>query len=141
MMPRPGGRATEIRSYVQRPAAPSVSLIVGAVLALFALYEISVRYFAYTADAYVMSDIVVISSEIEGPVSRLAVQNNDSVTAGQLLFAIETTPYQLKVQETQAALQQAQADLDLARDEVKSAQAGVSPRRRCSPMHRRSSRG
>ncbi len=51
-----------------------------------------------------MSDIVVISSEIEGPVSRLAVQNNDSVTAGQLLFAIETTPYQLKVQETQAAL-------------------------------------
>ncbi|WGD30207.1 efflux RND transporter periplasmic adaptor subunit [Ancylobacter sp. WKF20] len=102
-----------------------VSLIVGVVLALFALYEISVRYFAYTADAYVMSDIVVVSSEIEGPVSRLAVQNNDSVTAGQLLFAIETTPYQLKVQETQAALQQAQADLDLARDEVKSAQAGV----------------
>lgn len=103
-----------------------VGAIVGVVLSLFGLYELSVRYFGYTADAYVMSDIIVLSSQIEGPVSHLAVQNNDRVIAGQLLFEIEKTPYQLKVQETQAALQQAEADLDLARDEVNSAQAGVT---------------
>lgn len=103
-----------------------VLLIVSVLVGLFALYEISVRFFAYTADAYVMSDIVVISSEIEGPVSRLAVQNNQDVTSGQVLFEIEKTPYLLKVQQTQAAVTQAQADLDLARDEVNSAKAGVA---------------
>lgn len=103
-----------------------VKLIIGVVLALFAAYEASVRFFAYTPDAYVMSDIVVVSSEIEGPVSQLAVQNNQPVAAGQLLFEIEKTPYQLKVQQTQAAVDQAVADLELAKDEVKAAQAGVS---------------
>ncbi|GLK85138.1 HlyD family secretion protein [Ancylobacter defluvii] len=103
-----------------------VKLIIGVVVALFVAYEISVRFFAYTADAYVMSDIIVISAEVEGPVSRLAVQNNQAVPAGQLLFEIEKTPYQLKVEQTQAAVQQAQADLELAKDEVKSARAGVS---------------
>ncbi|MBS7542240.1 HlyD family secretion protein [Ancylobacter oerskovii] len=103
-----------------------VKLIIGVIVALFVLYEISVRFFAYTADAYVMSDILVVSSEIAGPVSRLAVQNNQSVAAGQLLFEIEKTPYRLKVEQTQAALQQAQADLELARDEVNSAKAGVT---------------
>lgn len=103
-----------------------VLLIVGVLAGLFSLYEVSVRFFAYTADAYVMSDIVVLSSEIEGPVSSLAVQNNQDVTAGQLLFEIEKTPYLLKVQQTQAAVTQAQADLELARDEVNSARAGVA---------------
>jgi len=103
-----------------------VTLIVGVLLGLFALYETSVRFFAYTADAYVMSDIIVVSSEVEGPISTLAVQNNQAVAAGQLLFEIEKTPYLLKVQQTQAAVTQAQADLDLARDEVNSARAGVT---------------
>ncbi|MBB3769615.1 multidrug efflux system membrane fusion protein [Angulomicrobium tetraedrale] len=102
-----------------------VMLIVGVLVGLFVLYEISVRYVAYTADAYVMSNIIVMASEIEGPVSRLAVQDNQPVDEGQLLFEIEKTPYRLKVQQTQAALAQAQADLDLARDEVKASQAGV----------------
>ncbi|MCS0494409.1 HlyD family secretion protein [Ancylobacter sp. MQZ15Z-1] len=103
-----------------------VTLIVGVAIALFALYEISVRFFAYTSDAYVMSDIVVISSQIEGPVSRLAVQNDQPVAAGDLLFEIERTPFQLKLEETQAALAQAKADLELAHDEVTAAKANVT---------------
>lgn len=103
-----------------------VVLIVGVIVALFTLYEVCVRFFAYTGDAYVMSDIIVLSSEIEGPVSRLAVQNNQKVAAGALLFEIERTPYALKVQETQAALTQAQADLELATDEVAAAKANVT---------------
>ena len=103
-----------------------VSLIVGVVLGLFALYETSVRFFAYTGDAYVMSDIVVLSAQIEGPVSKLAVQNNQKVAENQLLFEIERTPYALKLQETQAALATARADLDLARDEVNAAKASVT---------------
>lgn len=103
-----------------------VVLIAGVAITLFAVYEISVRYFAYTSDAYVMSDIIVIASEVEGPVSSLAVQDNQSVAAGQRLFEIEQTPYRLKVEEADAAVSQAQADLELANDEVDAARANVT---------------
>lgn len=103
-----------------------VMLIVGIIVGLFALYEVSVRFFAYTGDAYVMSDVVVISSQIEGPISELAVQNNQSVAAGELLFRIEQTPFRLKVEQTQATLDQAKADLELSKDEVKAARAGIA---------------
>lgn len=100
-----------------------VRLILGAAVLLFVLYEISVGFFAYTGDAYVISDIVIMSSEIEGPVSKLAVQDNAEVKAGDLLFAIEPTPYQLAVDNADASLAQAKANVELATDEVTSANA------------------
>lgn len=106
-----------------------VRLILGAGVLLFVLYEISVGYFAYTGDAYVMSDIVIISSEIDGPVSKLAVQDNATVKTGDLLFAIEPTPYRLAVDEADAALAQAKANVGLANDEVASAKAGLESAR------------
>jgi len=102
------------------------TLVVLAMVALFAIYEISVRFFAYTSDAYINSDVVVISAQIEGPVLRLAVQNNQTVAAGQLLFTIDPTPFALKVTESEAAVTQAKADLDLAKDEVNAARANVT---------------
>lgn len=102
------------------------TLIAGAVMLLFLAYEIGVRFFAYTADAYVTSDIVVVSSEIEGPISTLAVQNNQAVAAGDLLFEVDKTPFRLAVQQAQAGLAQAKADLDLANDEITSGKANVT---------------
>ena len=101
-------------------------LVVLAMISLFVIYEISVRYVAYTSDAYINSDVVVISAQIEGPVSKLAVQNNQVVTAGQKLFEIDPTPFALKVQEREAALTQAKADLGLANDEVTAAKANIA---------------
>ncbi|MDF2995938.1 MAG: HlyD family efflux transporter periplasmic adaptor subunit [Xanthobacteraceae bacterium] len=102
-----------------------VRLILGAAALLFVLYEISVGFFAYTGDAYVTSDIVIVSSEIEGPVSKLAVEDNATVKAGELLFEIEPTPYRLAVDEADAALVQTKANVELAGDEVASAKAGL----------------
>ncbi len=103
-----------------------VTLVVGVVVLLFVLYEVGARFFAYTADAYVMSDIIVISSEVDGPVSELTVQNNQPVATGDLLLKIERTPYALRVRNGEAALDQAKAELELAQDEVHAANAGIS---------------
>lgn len=103
-----------------------VRLIIGACVLLFVSYEICVNFFAYTGDSYVASDIVVVSSQIEGPVERLAVQNNQPVEAGSLLFTIEATPYKLAVDQAEAALAQARENVDLARDELASAKANVT---------------
>ena len=100
-------------------------MVVLAMVSLFAIYEISVRFIAYTSDAYINSDVVVISAQIDGPISRLAVQNNQVVAAGQKLFEIDPTPYALKVKEREAALMQARADLGLANDEVTAAKANI----------------
>lgn len=95
-------------------------------LAFFAAYEASVQLFAFTSDAYLMSDIVIVSSEIEGPVSRLGVQDNDPVQPGQILFEIEPTPYKLDVDAALAAVKQAQANLALANDELAASQATLA---------------
>jgi len=107
---------------MKRPART----VLGAAIALFVLYELSVLVFAYTGDAYVTSDIVTLSAEIEGPVSELAVKDNDTVAKGARLFTIDPTPYQLAVDEAAAALDNAQATLALSRDQLAAAQADLT---------------
>lgn len=107
--------------FLRHPA----TLVVGSLVGLFLLYELSVRFFAYSGDSYVDSNIIVVSAQIEGPVSELSVQDNQTVTAGQQLFLIDPTPFALKVKAAEAALTQARADLGLVQDEVTSARASV----------------
>lgn len=103
-----------------------VLLVLSLAGAIFLLYELSVQVFAYTADAYVLSDVVVLSAQVAGPVADLPVQDNQVVAAGDTLFHIERTPFELRVQGSTAALDQARSNLALARDELTAAQAGVS---------------
>ena len=103
-----------------------VRLIVGVVILFFALYELSVQFFAYTGDAYVTTDVVVLSAEVDGPIASIAVENNQAVKAGDPLFTIETTPYALDVTEAEATLAQAKAGLALASDQVAAAKATVA---------------
>lgn len=103
-----------------------VRLIVGIVLALFLGYEISVQFFAYTGDAYVTTDVVVLSAEVAGPIDAIHVENNQAVAAGDGLFSIEATPYQLAVTEAEATLAQAKAGQSLAGDQVGAAKADIA---------------
>ncbi|MGH2342222.1 HlyD family secretion protein [Segnochrobactraceae bacterium EtOH-i3] len=103
-----------------------VLLVLTAIVAIFALYETSVRFFAYTADAYVLSNVVVLSAEVPGPISELSVQDNQIVAAGDLLFRIDRRPFELKVEGDTAALTQARANLALAKDELAASAAGIA---------------
>lgn len=55
-------------------------------------------------DAYVTADIVAVSPEVSGPMLRLAVTDNQSVAAGDLLFTIDPRPYQIELDREKAAL-------------------------------------
>ncbi|SHE85300.1 membrane fusion protein, multidrug efflux system [Kaistia soli DSM 19436] len=103
-----------------------VRLIVGIALALFLAYEVSVQFFAYTGDAYITTDVVVLSAEVAGPIDAIHVENNQAVAAGDGLFSIEATPYQLAVTEAEAVLAQAKAGQSLAGDQVGAAKADVA---------------
>ncbi|CAH1655944.1 Multidrug efflux system membrane fusion protein [Hyphomicrobiales bacterium] len=107
---------------MKRPA----STVLGGCLALFLLYELSVVFFAYTGDAYVNSDTVTLSAEIEGPIARLDVHENQVVAKGAPLFTIDPTPYQLAVDESTAAFANAEATLALSRDRLTASQADLA---------------
>lgn len=112
-----------MREWVQRhPGWTVFAVLVG----LFALYEIFASFVAYTADAFVLSDIIVVAPEVAGPITTVAVARNQAVKAGDLLFEIDPTPFALKVQQYKAAVELAKANHQKATTEVAAARDAIT---------------
>ena len=62
------------------------------------------RFQQSTDDAYIASDISLISPKIEGYIKDVRVQDNEQVKAGQVLFAIDDRDFAAKVAQTSAAV-------------------------------------
>ena len=98
-------------------------LILAAVIGIGALgiwaYQFySVRY-PSTEDAYVDADVVRVAPRVTGRIASLNVSNHQRIRKGEILFTIDTTPFRF-------ALEQADAQLALAKREVTQAQAAVT---------------
>ncbi|HWB51071.1 MAG TPA: HlyD family secretion protein [Stellaceae bacterium] len=74
-----------------------VWIAAGVVAVGLALYFGADRVVAYTADAYIRSDLVAIAPEVSGIVERVAVVDNQKVAAGDPVAAIDPAPFQLAV--------------------------------------------
>jgi len=92
-------------------------LIAGAVVAY--------RWWGYysvhesTDDAYVQGTIATVAPRISGRVIEVAVKENEPVQAGELLVKLDPKPFQVAVEEAQAAV-------DMARAKLQAEQAGVT---------------
>jgi len=117
----PGVRGTEIapedapsrKARLRKPlllVAPIVLLVVA-----LAFYLHGGRYQA-TDDAALQAGQVAVAPSISGTVIEIAVRENQTVAAGQLLFRIDPAPFQ-------AAVDEAEANLADARTQVASLQA------------------
>jgi membrane fusion protein, multidrug efflux system len=91
------------------------------------------RFLQSTDDAYVQSDISLISPKIEGYIKDVRVQDNQPVAAGDVLFVIEDRDFAAKVAQAQAAVatEEAAVDtfdsrLDLQRAMIEQAKAEVT---------------
>jgi len=62
------------------------------------------RFEQSTDDAYVGSDISLISPKIEGYIKEVGVQDNEQVKAGQTLFVIDESDFSAKVAQATAAV-------------------------------------
>ena len=78
-----------------------------------------------TDDAYVDADVVGIVAQVAGPITNLAVADNQAVSAGDLLFEIDPRPFRIQVEQTRAELDRTGQDVTALTDEVTSAEAGV----------------
>jgi membrane fusion protein, multidrug efflux system len=91
------------------------------------------RFQQSTDDAYVQSDITVISPKLEGYLKEVRVGDNQPVEAGQVLFVIDDRDFAAKVAQAEAAVatQEAAVDtyesrLELQRSMIDQAKAEVT---------------
>jgi membrane fusion protein, multidrug efflux system len=100
-----------------------VLLVLAGLLLALGLYWGSSYVFAYTDDAYVTSDLVAVAPQITGRIIEVPITDNETVTKGTLLAEIDPTPFQLELAKQQAKRAEAEAQLAVDHDLVKSAKA------------------
>ncbi|HEY3908426.1 MAG TPA: HlyD family secretion protein [Stellaceae bacterium] len=100
-----------------------VLLVLAAIAAAAGLYWGSSYLFAYTDDAYLTSDLVAVAPQITGRIVTVPITDNETVKQGMLLAAIDPQPFRLALAEQQARRVEAEAQLAVDHDLVKSAKA------------------
>ena len=112
---------TENKPPKKRPPLP---LLIGLPIVLIVGGIFGLRWWHYTSthestdDAQIQGHVYEVSSRVNGTVQSVAVSDNQTVTAGELLV-------QLDPQTFQAQLDQAQAALSAAKQAAQTAQIGI----------------
>jgi len=71
-----------------------------------------------TDDAYTTAHMHPISSRIDGTVTKVLVDDNEHVKAGQVLVQLDPRDYQVRVQQAQAALEVARRQAEAAKSSI-----------------------
>ena len=87
-----------------------------AILALagFAGYQLWYYYMEapWTRDGQVRADVVQVAPDVSGFVTEVKIRDNQAVRAGDILFLIDQSRFNLALRQAQAALASAEADMD-----------------------------
>ncbi|MCA8929025.1 MAG: HlyD family secretion protein [Alphaproteobacteria bacterium] len=105
-----GGRPKR-RSRMRRWRRPL--LLLGPVLVILVggyFYITGGRYVS-TENAYVQADKVMISAQVSGLITDVAVRENQPVKAGDVLFRIDGEPYRIALEEADAQLTNVRDDI------------------------------
>ena len=79
-----------------------------------------------TDNAYVKAHIIAVSAEIAGRVAEVAVRDNQTVAQGQLLFRIDTVPFEMARARANAQLANARTEVETLRAEHRVALADAA---------------
>ncbi len=104
-------------------------IILALCIVLTGLYLVADRQTPFTTQARVHAFVVPIAPQVSGNVISVEVQNNDQVTAGQVLIRIDPTDYELAVANAEAALQVTRQSIDAGVAGVEAAEANVEAAR------------
>src|SRR5436190_772632 len=83
------------------------------------------RFLQSTDDAYVQSDVSLISPKIEGYIKEVRVRDNEPVTAGQVLFVVDDRDFAAKLAQAEAAIATAEASVATYATRLKLQQAMI----------------
>ena len=106
-----------------KSSSPIVKYALTGAVVLVAAALVLWKYWAYvinpwTRDGQVRANVIQVAPRVSGPIVELPIRDNQFVKAGDLLFRIDPRTYQ-------AALDQANANLDETRDRLGDLEAQV----------------
>jgi multidrug resistance efflux pump len=93
------------------------------IAALVAYYVLSDRYTPFTTDAYVQAYVIQVAARVEGQVVRVHVQENQVIRKGDLLFEIDSRPFEHRVALLEAKLVQATQQVAQMESELAASKA------------------
>lgn len=136
----PTGADTEQAAKEQNEAAPKekaaetgakttvsrgVKLILGVILLSLIWNLLADRYTPYTSQARVQGFVVGVSPKVAGLVTKVWVENNQEVTAGQPLFEIDRAHYEIALSKAESDLQKAESQMGAGSAGIESARANL----------------
>jgi membrane fusion protein (multidrug efflux system) len=83
------------------------------------------RFLQSTDDAYVQSDVSLISPKVEGYIKDVRVRDNEPVAAGQVLFVIDDRDFAAKAAQAEAVLATGEASVVTYASRLKLQQAMI----------------
>ena len=104
-------------------------IILALCIVLTSLYLVADRQTPFTSQARVHAFVVPVTPQVSGKVISVEVQNNQQVTAGQVLIRINPTDYELAVIAAEASLQVVRQSIDSGVAGVEAAEAQVEAAR------------
>jgi multidrug resistance efflux pump len=103
-----------------------VLLITFIIIILIFYYVLLDRYTPYTSDAYIQAYVTQIAPQVDGPITKIYVNNDSYVENGQPLFEIDYRPYAYKVKQLQAKLVKTRQDIMQLESSIEAANAVVT---------------
>ena len=85
----------------------SIAIVAGAVVMGFVVLD-RTNYYPRTDDAEIFANFIGIAPQVDGPLVRLNVKDNQIVKTGDVLYEIDERPYQYALENAlseQAALE------------------------------------
>jgi len=128
-LPTENGAEATVADKPEKEAKASVKagtlFIVLLILASLGWYLLSDRFTPYTTQARVQGYVIGVAPKVAGTVTQVWVENNQEVQAGQKLFQIDPSSYQITLEKAQADLQSAHRQVDAGSAGVESARANL----------------
>ncbi len=115
----------------RRPRRRRRRFVLLVVVPLLAAIGVSVVYleggrYVETDNAYVKADKVPVSAQVSGMIVEVLVHDNQTVTAGEPLFRLDSAPFQVALAAAQAKLAQVRTDLAALKASYREKQAEIA---------------
>jgi multidrug efflux system membrane fusion protein len=114
---------TRTRKFLGRLLSIGI-VIAAAGLGLMVLYN--ANYYPRTDDAEVFANFIGIAPQVEGPIIRLNVRDNEFVKQGALLFEIDERPYRYAVENALSEQSALEGQIEDERRKIAALVSGVS---------------
>jgi multidrug resistance efflux pump len=120
---RVGKTLIAIPGQILRSASIWIVLILVTIVVVVVYYGLANTFTPFTNDAYVQAYVVQMAPQVPGEVITVAVVENQHVSKGDLLFALDPRPFEHRVHRLEAGLAQAIQQIAQMESELAAARA------------------